>query len=70
MYKLQNLPCMKESGSGQLCERCRKVAAREIICSECISELLEAHDHKIGWRMALEIEREEREGKNLSIQIQ
>jgi len=61
---------MKESGSGQLCERCRKTAAREIICSACISELLEEHEHRIGWRMALEIEREEREGENLSIQIQ
>jgi len=32
--------------------------------------LLELHDHRISWRMALDIEREEREGESISIEIQ
>jgi hypothetical protein len=53
------------------CSRCRRVySGKEEICTKCISELLEIHDHLIGWKMALEIEREEAEGKNLSIEIQ
>ncbi len=53
-----------------LCSRCRKTNTREEICSRCISELLELHDHRIGWKMALEIEREERDGENISIETQ
>jgi predicted amidophosphoribosyltransferase len=53
------------------CSRCRKASAGlEEICKRCISELLESHDHAIGWKMALEIEREQAEIRNLSIEIQ
>ncbi len=61
---------MQNNISGLTCERCSKAAAREIICADCISELLEMHDHRISWKMALDIEREEKEGEALSIQIQ
>jgi predicted amidophosphoribosyltransferase len=53
------------------CSRCRKAfTGKDEVCAECISELLENYDHLIGWKMALEIEREEAEGKDLSIEIQ
>jgi len=61
---------MNGSITGHLCSRCRKSIAREEICSMCIGDLLELHDHRIGWKMALEIEKEEKEGENLSIEIQ
>lgn len=54
----------------RICSRCRKNIATEEICPTCISELLELHNYRIGWAMALEIEREEREGENISIEIQ
>jgi hypothetical protein len=52
------------------CSRCRKGLAKEEICTGCISELLDLHDHRIGWKVALEIENEEREGQDISIEIQ
>jgi hypothetical protein len=55
---------------GQLCSRCFRPGAREEICSFCISELLETYDHEIGWKIALEIEKEQRELKKLTIEIQ
>ncbi|MGF1584468.1 MAG: hypothetical protein ACFCUM_04040 [Bacteroidales bacterium] len=55
-------------GKCNFCSRCRKASTgKEEICPQCISELLEIHDHVIGWKMALEIEREETEGENLFI---
>jgi hypothetical protein len=57
--------------SAQPCSRCGKPAAgNEIICNICISDLLEIHNHMIGWEMALEIENEEKKGNNLIIEIQ
>jgi len=61
---------MNGSITGHLCSRWRKSIAREEICSMSIGDLLELHDHRIGWKMALEIEKEEKEGENLSIEIQ
>lgn len=61
---------MDDIKNGQHCPRCERMDALEEICSVCVSELLELHDHRISWRMALEIEREEKEGENISIQIQ
>lgn len=61
---------MDKNQSGQLCIRCRKNKALEEICSRCIGELLELHNHRISWKMAFEIEKEEREGENIFIEIQ
>ena len=61
---------MKKGKTGNLCSRCRKEIDDEEICSGCKSELLELYDHRISWRMALDIEREEREGENMIIEIQ
>jgi len=61
---------MNKSKTGHICSRCRKSIAKEEICSGCICDLLELHDHRISWRMALDIEREEREGEGISIEIQ
>ncbi len=61
---------MDKNQSDHLCKRCRKINAQEEICSGCIGELLEQHDHRISWKMAFEIEKEEREGENIFIEIQ
>jgi predicted amidophosphoribosyltransferase len=53
-----------------LCSRCKKSTSKEVICSGCISELLELHDYRISWKMALEIEKEESEGEDIVIEIQ
>jgi predicted amidophosphoribosyltransferase len=59
------------SGKHNNCSRCRKSATgKEEICSRCIGDLLDIHDHLIGWKLALEIEREEAEVRNFSIEIQ
>lgn len=56
--------------SGYICSRCNKNRSIEEICNNCISELLELYNHRIGWKMALQIEREEKEGENMFIEIQ
>ncbi|MFO7923829.1 MAG: hypothetical protein R6U58_09080 [Bacteroidales bacterium] len=61
---------MNKNKAGHLCSRCKNNIAIEEICTACISELLDSHDHRIGWKMALEIEKEEREGEDISIEIQ
>jgi hypothetical protein len=54
----------------QFCSRCCQPGTTEEICPGCISELLETYDYNIGWKMALEIEKEQKELKNLTIEIQ
>jgi predicted amidophosphoribosyltransferase len=61
---------MNKGKTGHICSRCRKSIAKEEICSGCKSDLLELYDHRISWRMALDIEREEREGENIFIEVQ
>ena len=51
------------------CSRCLTWPAQEEICAECIGELLELHNYRIDWKVALEIENEERDGRNISIEI-
>lgn len=73
-YKISKKPLisqtMNKSNTGYFCSRCKKNKSTEEICANCISELLELHNHRISWKMALEIEREEREGENIFIEIQ
>lgn len=61
---------MNKNEADQLCTRCKNRIAKEKICSGCISELLDLHDHRIGWKVALEIEKEEKDGENIFIEIQ
>ncbi|MFP4366840.1 MAG: hypothetical protein ACLFQA_07075 [Bacteroidales bacterium] len=61
---------MDENKADQLCPRCKNHIAKEEICPGCISELLDLHDHRIGWKVALEIEKEEKDGENIFIEIQ
>jgi hypothetical protein len=61
---------MDTGNTRKTCSRCLSWPAKEEICTECIGELLELHNYRIGWKVALEIENEERDGRNISIEIQ
>jgi hypothetical protein len=42
---------------GNLCKRCHKNSAVDIVCAACKNELITIYDNKLTWKTAYEVEK-------------